>query len=198
MRSSELATPIGHALAGYSIYLVSQAGYDARQRGKYELVLLSIFMAVAPDLDFIPGLLLGTPAVYHQGISHSLGMALLAGVVMATFYRLNGKRFSKVFRLCFLSYLSHLVIDFFGPDGRLPYGLPLFWPLSNEHFLSPVPLFRGMHHAGSTYGSTLEWIMGIISLHNVLAVVVEVAWMVPLIFIGRSYAKRQSGRQANI
>lgn len=80
-----MATPIGHALAGYSVYLVSQAGYDTRQRGKYELVLLSIFMAVAPDLDFIPGLLQGTPNLYHQGISHSLGLALVAGVVSAIF-----------------------------------------------------------------------------------------------------------------
>jgi inner membrane protein len=190
VRSLDLATPIGHALAGYSVYLVSRSAFDARQRGKYGLVSLSIFMGVAPDLDFLPGLLLGTPAVYHQGISHSLGAALFIGLAIATFSQLTGETFYRIFRLCFLSYISHLVIDFFGPDGRLPYGVPLLWPLTNEHFLSPVPLFLGMHHAGSSHGSTVDWFKGIISLHNVWAILVEVLYMMPFVMLGNSYTRR--------
>jgi inner membrane protein len=185
-----VATPLGHALAGYSVYLASEAIYDARVRGKYELVWLSVFVAVAPDLDFIPGLLMGTPALYHQGISHSLGAAVFGGAVFATLYRLKGQSLYRIFRLCFLSYLSHPIIDFFGPDGRLPYGVPLLWPLSNEHFLSPIPLFLGMHHAGSTHGSTLDWFKGIISLHNVWAILVEVLYMMPFVMLGKSYTRR--------
>ena len=190
-----LATPIGHALAGYSVYLVSEAGHDARHGDMYKLVLLSIFLAVAPDLDFVPGLLLGMPAIYHQGITHSLGAALFVGLAVATYCQSKGQNFYRILRLCFLSYISHPIIDFFGPDGRLPYGVPLFWPLSNEHFLSPVPLFWGMHHAGSTYGSTLEWISGIISPRNILAVLVEVVWIMPFVLIATRHARRENRRQ---
>jgi inner membrane protein len=194
-----VASPIGHALAGYSVYLISEAACkDAGQRSKYHLVWLPIFMAIAADLDFIPGLVRGTPALYHQGVSHSFGAAVALSLAVASFAPVFRHDFFRLFRLCFLSYLSHPIIDFFGPDGRLPYGIPLFWPMSDEHFLSPVALFRGMHHAGSTHGSTLEWISGIFSLRNVFAVIVEVAWMMPFILIGTLYARRRHGRHGSV
>jgi len=43
------------------------------------LILPSAFMAVAPDLDFIPGIIVGKPTLYQQGLSHSLGFAVLIG-----------------------------------------------------------------------------------------------------------------------
>ena len=83
-------------------------------------------MANAPDLDFLPGILIGQPALYHQGLTHSLGFAVMASLGIAGIFSFKKKMFSVVFKVCFLSYASHLVIDIFGPDGRLPYGVPLF------------------------------------------------------------------------
>ena len=45
------------------------------------VVLLFVLFANAPDLDFVPGILLGDPGAYHHGISHSLGFALMVAVV---------------------------------------------------------------------------------------------------------------------
>ena len=36
----------------------------------------------APDLDFIPGLILGRPNLYHHGISHSLGAAVIFSCIL--------------------------------------------------------------------------------------------------------------------
>ena len=184
-----MATPIGHALMGYAIYGFNGA---AQRRDRLTLIFLCIFMAIAPDLDILPGILVGHPALYHQGISHSLGFALLVSLGTAGICSLRGKTISTIFNLCFISYLSHLVIDFFGPDGRLPYGEPLFWPISAKHFISPIPVFWGMHHAPSTYSSTTQWAIGIATPYNLLAIAFEVTVLLPFAFAGKWYRRRLS------
>jgi inner membrane protein len=98
--------------------------------------------------------------------------------------------FFRLFVVCFVSYLSHLILDLFSPDNRLPYGIPLFWPITQKYFISPVPVFLGVHHAGSTSSSILEWLAGIFSLYNIAAIALEVAIIVPLIFLGRRLGRR--------
>lgn len=178
-----MATPIGHSLAGYAVHTFFDRQGDV---GRRNWIWLAVFMAIAPDLDFVPGFLAGTPALYHQGVSHSLGFALAVSLGAAA---ICAKRnyFLPVLALCFSAYLSHLVIDFFGPDGRLPYGQPLFWPVSTEHFISPVKIFWGMHHAGSSDASQLEWITGVLSPYNLAAILVEVLVIGPFIFLRHLY-----------
>lgn len=185
-----MATPIGHSLAGYAVYGFSKT---AKDRDQLNLILLSIFIANAPDLDFIPGLLVGKPALYHQGITHSLGFAIVASVVVAGIYYTGGKSFSKIFSLCFISYLSHLIIDFFCPDRRLPYGIPLLWPINGEHFISPFPVFLGVHHASRASAPTIEWFGGIFSFYNVGAIALEVILLVPFLFFRLRYRKTPLG-----
>lgn len=144
-------------------------------------------MANVPDLDFLPGIMMGTPALHHQGITHSLGFAFMVSLGAAGVYRAKGMSFSSMFSLCFISYLSHLIIDFFSPDGRFPYGEPLFWPISDEYFISPVQVFLGVHHAGSTFASTREWIEGILNLYNLGAIALEVVLIAPFVFLARYY-----------
>jgi LexA-binding, inner membrane-associated putative hydrolase len=74
-----MATPVGHSLAGYAIYRFLVPGEDHRPA----LLLVAVGMANAPDLDFVPGILAGAPATYHQGGSHSLAFAAAAGVTGA-------------------------------------------------------------------------------------------------------------------
>ena len=178
-----MATPIGHSLAGYALYRAMEP-YGIKHRA-----LLAVFMAIAPDLDFVPGFLIGTPALYHQSVSHSVGFALVISVAVALIYRRKQQSFFAIFSLCFVAYLSHLIIDFFGPDGRVPYGQPLFWPASNTYFISPVSVFWGMHHAGSTDGSRSEWMMGVFSLYNMGAVAVEIGLIMPFVFLGKFYRR---------
>ena len=174
-----MATPIGHSLAGYAVYKMFEP-YGLKNRA-----LLAVLMAIAPDFDFVPGFLRGAPALYHQGVMHSVGFALAISFVIAVIYRRKHQNCFPVFVLCFVSYISHLVIDFFGPDGRPPYGQPLLWPISNAYFISPYNVFWGMHHVGSTHGSTSEWMRGVFSLYNLGAMTFEVGILLPFVFLGK-------------
>jgi inner membrane protein len=196
-----MATPLGHVLAGYAIYGFARAPKAGEHPG---LAVLGVIMAAAPDLDLIPGLLVGQPALYHGGISHSLGFALLISLGVAGISKMRGKVFLPVFVVGLLAYSSHLLLDWLGPDGRPPFGIPVFWPISNETFISPVPVpvLPGVRHAGVTEASISEWIQGILSLHNVAAVVVEAALIAPFIFLaywpekalGHPAIQRNTGR----
>jgi inner membrane protein len=134
-------------------------------------------MANAPDLDFVPGVLVGRPALFHQGITHSISVGLIVSLGVAGFLRIRGRQFAKFFNICFISYLSHLLIDLFGTDKRFPFGIPVLWPLSQEYFISPVPLLWGVHHAVVTSASTSEWINGILNLYNVEAIGLEIVYI---------------------
>ncbi len=136
-------------------------------------VLAAIVFALAADLDFVPGLLVGQPALYHQGISHSVAFALAAGLLGAVAVRLRGWSAARRFALFTAAYGSHLVLDLLGTDRRPPFGLPLLWPMSDDTFVAPFSLLPGVRHAATTAASTTEWIAGILSPHNLLAVVVE-------------------------
>ncbi len=185
-----MATPIGHSLAGYAI---SNFSGKTTSDDRRSMMLLCLVMANAPDLDFIPGLLVGKPALYHQGITHSLSFAILVSTSVAGIYYARGKSFSRIFWLCFVSYLSHLVIDFFGDDRRLPYGIPLLWPISGEHFISPILVFGYVQHAANTSASTMEWLGGIFSWHNFGTIALEVLLLAPFVFFGLKYRKKTLG-----
>jgi inner membrane protein len=134
-----------------------------------------MFLAVAPDLDFLPGVLQGQPALYHQGLSHSLAFALAVSLLGALALRRGACGLLATWGILFAAYGSHLLIDLFGPDQRLPYGIPLFWPLSDGTYLSPISVFWGVHHAARASDTTAQWLASIASVHNVGAVLVEMA-----------------------
>ena len=175
-----MATPIGHAIAGFAISGVSR---PQTRKEKIALALVCMFAATAPDLDVIPGLLLGTPARFHGGISHSLGFAVALSLAIAGAYRLVGKPSREIFLLALAAYISHLALDMLGPDARPPYGVPLFWPLSGQTFISPVSILLGVRHAASASTGTLEWIGNLLSLRNVAAIAVETLIMLPLVIV---------------
>ena len=112
-----MASPIGHALAGYLIGRVMP--YSRRQPG-WTIVAVCSLLAVSPDLDFLPGLLHGHPALYHRGISHSLGCAIFVSFLAALLYG-KGRAATSLGGLFFLAYGSHLVIDMWDqiPDYRM-------------------------------------------------------------------------------
>lgn len=148
-----MATPIGHALAGYVVYGLIPG---IRLQKRPMLLVVCLVLAVCPDMDFLPGIFYGQPALYHQGVSHSLGMATGVGLAMALFYCRTGRTVLTHWGVFTLAYASHLIIDIFGPDGRLPYGIPLFWPIVDDYYLAPVQIFWGVHHAGRTSATTEE------------------------------------------
>jgi inner membrane protein len=128
-----------HATAGYLVYEA------VRPAGPHRPLLLaaSVLLANAPDLDFLPGLVIGEPAAFHRGPTHSLaGVALVVVVATALGWRRplgRGPAWWAGFAAA--AYGAHLVVDFLTVDARAPYGAPLFWPLSDRFHHSGLALF---------------------------------------------------------
>jgi len=173
-----MASPIGHAIAGYTVY---RASWNKSREDNRTLLFLCLLMGIAPDFDFLPGILVGQPALYHQGISHSIGFAVISSLIVAWFYSFKRGTFPGDWGRFCLAYCSHLLMDFFAPDGRLPYGEPLFWPINSSHYLAPFQIFRGFHHAGSDSASISQWITGIFQSTNLVAIGIELMVFSPLL-----------------
>lgn len=150
-------------------------------------LLLCVALANLADLDFVPGLLLGTPDRFHHGASHSLGAALLAGVLTALWRR----RQARGWRLAlwvFGLYLSHVLIDWMSLDSVAPIGVPLFWPLADTYFHSPAPLFLDIRRV-----AVLTWP---VLRHNLLAVILEIAILAPFGLLLTLWRRCGSARSA--
>ena len=185
-----MATPLGHAFAAYGVWQLSPPRDRRREAAGIAVCTL---LALAPDFDFLPGLLVGKPGLYHQGISHSLGFLLLAGLLGALIFPWVAPTFVRRLGLLGLPYGSHLAMDLFGPDRRPPIGIPVLWPLSSEPFLSPWPLLMGVHHSSRSVTRTPEWLDNVLSLHNALAVGVELLVVAPFVLLALWYRRRRAG-----
>jgi inner membrane protein len=175
-----MASPIGHGLMGYAVY---RATVSAKREDRRALLWLCVGLAVVPDFDFIPGIVLGQPALYHQGLSHSLGFAVVVSSGIAVAYSRNRGTFWADWGRFFLAYASHLLIDMFGPDRRPPYGIPVLWPVSDAHYHAPFQVFWGVNHAQETSTKTGEWVSGILNPHNLTAIGIEVLVTLSIILL---------------
>ena len=92
-----------------------------------------------------------------------------------------------IWGLFFLAYSSHLGIDLLGRDARPPFGIPLFWPWTDEHCLAPFTIFWGVRHAGHTLVNVDQWIASIFSVYNVEAFLVEILIFLPVMLLVRFF-----------
>ncbi len=169
-----MATPIGHALVGGLFYFTGNRSHTV----DVPLLLVYVFFANAPDLDFLPGILVGNPSAFHHGITHSLGFGVLFAAVAATALTVTWQRFAnygllKLALMGFLLYASHLLVDFFTLDDSFPYGMPLFWPFSNHYVHAPIYIIPNVLHSADQLGR-----------HNLNVVFRElVVFGVPLLYL---------------
>jgi inner membrane protein len=171
-----MPSPIGHSLAALAAY--QGMGRSVRAPQSWRTFLCYCFAASAPDCDFLPGLLLGEPDRFHQGISHSLGMALIFAAFVAVFCRwTKGEIMWSFVLILFSLYCSHLLFDYLSVDTGLPYGIPVWWPLSGEHYLSPIAIFSDVHR-GDSPKDFISWAF---IQHNLWAVTLEVMILLPLV-----------------
>jgi len=178
-----MSSPIGHTLAGYLIYVIGKNQKADRQlfnskyfKGlkpdDYGVLLIYFTIANVPDLDFLPGLMVGHPNLYHHGISHSLGAALFFSGICALLYKFTTlKSYSVSFGTAMLLYCSHLVLDMLCLDGRPPFGIPVFWPLSSTNLYMPVlPPVKHSFLDDATIG---QFLTDVFSIHNLGVVLME-------------------------
>lgn len=149
-----MSTPLGHMLAGATATFGSRPRTSLRKK-----LSLGALTGAAPDLDFVPGLLVGDPARFHHGPSHSLALALAVAVVAWLVASRDRWRWALV---AGLAYASHLVLDAVTIDPSSPVGLQLFWPVSEAYVASPFrPLPRVLHSATSVINFHNFTVMGL-------------------------------------
>ena len=129
-----MALCLAHAAAGYLAYeALRPAG---RQRAG--LLATAVLFANAPDLDFLPGLAVGDPTVFHRGATHTVvAAALVTAVVLAVARRWRVARAGRVAAVAGLAYVSHLVVDWMTVDAVAPAGIRLLWPVSDAWLHAP-------------------------------------------------------------
>ena len=184
-----MPTPIGHSLMGGICYSAGN-----HRKFKWQTFLLFIFLANLPDFDYLPGAFLGTPNMFHRGISHSIGFAILLGGVVGFIWKLRSKRnYWRLLAICTGVILSHVLLDYIGADTGYPYGVPLFWPLTNEYFIAPLVIFSDLYK-GMTTSSFLS---GTLDIHNFYTILREVLILLPVwgaTFLGRKLLKAKKSQ----
>ena len=153
-----MPSPVGHSLAGVAVFAASRAlhgplpesGRGARLRRLLILAVL-VLAANAPDLDFLPGLIVGDPDRYHHGPAHSLGAALAFGLVITAVTRSIAPRLAlRSGVLMTLAFVSHLLLDMLSVDVQPPRGVPLLWPLTQTNYAFPIELFLDIRRNTAT------------------------------------------------
>lgn len=163
-----MSTPLGHVAVGLAWALASSGGAPSRSR-----LLVGAAAAAAADLDFIPGLLIGSPARFHHGASHSVATMLVASAVVLAVKAWRSPVTSRDVALVVGAFLSHLVLDWLTHDPGTRRGLPLAWPVSSHRFSAPLWVVPAVSRA---WPPTLDWVA-----HSAWLVLAEVALVVPLV-----------------
>ncbi|MBE7381507.1 MAG: metal-dependent hydrolase [Leptolyngbya sp. SIO1E4] len=194
-----MASPIGHTLAGYLGYQLMPT-LPIKPQSNKGLMWGAIAIANLPDLDFLPGLLVGDAFAFHRQGSHTLIAAIAVGSLVALGMGLSGKGlagrwrkqtsgFSKFQWLwwgiwAMAVYLGHLCLDLLMADPTPPFGLQLLWPFSEAFFASPIAIIPGWQ-----FDSMLSW-------HNLTVVGSEILWLMPIIWpVGAIVPKPRKSQQ---
>ncbi len=172
-----MATPLGHSVLG-----MAAGGLACGRATKIDWRLAGLFILAgnAPDLDFVPGLLVGDINRFHQGASHSFAAAAVFALITASLAPWFRVLRPRIIAAVFAAYVSHLIVDLFCRDARLPYGIPLLWPFDAGHFASPLTVFSGIRH-GVPGDSLAVALQEILSPANLAALGMELAVMLPIL-----------------
>ena len=178
-----MPSPVAHTLAAYTTMIsLDPSLVSSRERSSLVLGSAFVFGSLA-DADFIVAQVTTETYLHHHYFSHSIPFALAFTAFCWIVLKLLRQRSPGKWACLFgAAYLSHLLLDYFTEDGSYPYGIPLLWPLTNTHFMAPVTIFYSIHRG--------MW-EAIFSPENLLALVVEMAIMVPVTLLAVFIARRR-------
>lgn len=163
-----MPSPVAHFLAGLTVHV---AIASARDLGWRRRTVITVAAAIAPDLDL---LLKPLGLATHQGASHSVGAALLAGgAVAALSALLRWPRPTVLGLAALLGWSSHIMLDLLNLDTHPPIGLMALWPFTQGYYKVPWPIFMDI-------GRTLDWKT---VRHDALALAWEAALLCPLLVV---------------
>lgn len=139
-----MPSPISHSIIGICLGASSREGIINIFQKNYLNYLLIIFISVVPDFDVLPGLLVGLPAKYHHGVSHSFFSAIIFGLLASYLIYVSKKNyFFARFLLFTIIYSFHIIFDLFSVDtGEVNgFGMPVFFPFNSYLYRSSINLF---------------------------------------------------------
>lgn len=154
--------PIGHSAAGLGLYFVlTKKRTNLSVKERIFSIIILILTANFADLDFLPGFVIGEPGKFHHGPSHSLFIAIFVALVFYLLFHKYWKTYSKrrILICTVLLVLSHPILDYFSADSSKLYGVPLFWPLDSEYYISSISLFRDVQRSDESVGSFFKTIV---------------------------------------
>ncbi|GIW47809.1 MAG: hypothetical protein KatS3mg078_1686 [Deltaproteobacteria bacterium] len=170
-----MPSPVAHTLGGYIIYRFASSSNTT----SWKKLLLCCVSSNLPDVDFLPGFLLGKPNYFHHGISHSVGFSVAFALLMGFVFYLKGGSFLRNSLLFFSLYFSHILLDLLSYDSSFPYGLAALWPFTSDYYISPLSLFLDIQRDSAS----ATFITSMFSIHNLMAVLLELALFTPLIVV---------------
>lgn len=189
-------TPIGHALAGLSLFWVASAitrrprpltaprsagAHPTGAPAGAALVTLAAcaLLAAVPDLDVLVG--------GHRTVTHSLISALAVGLVVAIAARVRGSDGVRAGVLAGLVWGSHAALDWLGRDLSMPQGIMVLWPFSDTWHTSRWDVFA---EVSRRYWLPREFILG-----NLATLAREVVILGPVTVAAWWWARRhRAGR----
>jgi inner membrane protein len=164
-----MASPIAHTLGAYAVLVTIEPKFvSTRRLNSIALGTAFVFGNLA-DADFVIEQFISNPFWRHHYFTHSVLFGIIVGLVC--YLALKIARWKNPFRdavLVCAAYCSHLLIDYFTDDGSKPYGIPLFLPFTDEHFISPFPVFYSIHRGE---------LKDLFSMHNLMGSLIELAVM---------------------
>ena len=171
-----MPSPIAHTVVGYLVYRAARErlpNYKRWHVGPLPLLLgIAVLFSVLPDVDAVFGILAGDFGRFHNNGTHSLVLAFAIALLVAgaIWFRLR-KGFLSWFFICFFSYASHVLMDFFTLGGR---GVMLLWPFTTNRYDSSFKLFYGV-----------RWSNGFFAIEHLWTILTEVGFVLVVILIFR-------------
>ena len=148
-----------------------KAGFKAlwEQRAYFLVIVL---MANLPDIDYVPGVLVGEINAFHHYFTHTLGWIAAVAVASWLLLRKSSGAGWPVFIVLFAALASHLVADLLSADGNAPYGIMALWPFTDRFYISPSSIFWSLRKA--TWSDVFQW-------YNVRAALYEALVILPML-----------------
>jgi len=115
-------------------------------------------VSIAPDLDLL--------AFSHRGESHSVGAAVIAGLLALAITR--KPRWAVAVSL---AWGSHILLDWLSNDTRPPIGVMALWPFTRDYYKAGIEIFPPVSRR---YWESRFWV------HNLWAGFVELVVLLPL------------------
>jgi inner membrane protein len=183
-----MCSPVGHGLAAYTL---SWRQSRAMRFNPAVWLPAMWILSLLPDFDFIPGLIVGHPNLYHHGWTHSLVFCAGVAAVIAACLALSGKPYAlKAGGVCLLVLISHLALDCLSKDRMPPYGLQVFWPFSDRYVISPVTVFLDVNKGLNNRTFAIR----LFTLHNARTILVETCILGPLAAWTWFSSRRRGGK----